>query len=249
MSRWRRAEGWLPPAPASVLDCGCGTGMLTRRLDGRRRRVVAVDHFAPVLRKAARSAPHATLVEASLAQLPFDDATFDSAACLDVLEHVEDPEAVVAELARVVRGGGTLVVSMPHRGALAALDSHNLYRRLFPRRNPPTDDPSWRRRPHHLHVSLAELRALLAPHFTVVRVQRTGTGLPELVNLVFLAATRALSPRLNWLHYAVLGRVTDVLHAIDDAIPMGALGYNITVAARRGGPSTTVVPTAPPSPR
>jgi SAM-dependent methyltransferase len=249
MSRWRRAERWLPPAPASVLDCGCGTGLLTRRLDAGMRRVVAVDHFAPVLRKAARSAPRAECIEASLTQLPFDDGCFDSAACLDVLEHVEDPRAVVAELARVVGSGGTLIVSMPHRGILAGIDSHNLYQRLFPQRNPPTDDPSWHVRSHHLHVSLAELRALLAPHFTVVRVQRTGTGLPELLNLVFLAVTRAVSPRLNWLHYAVLGRVTDALHAIDDEIPMGVLGYNITVAARRDGPSTRVAPTSPPSPR
>jgi ubiquinone/menaquinone biosynthesis C-methylase UbiE len=244
MARWRRAQRWLPPAPARILDCGCGTGLLTRRMSSAST-VVGTDHFLPVLRVAQRSAPLATFCCATLDRLPFADGSFDAAACLDVLEHVDDPAAVVGELARVIRSGGMLVVSMPHRGVLAGSDSHNLYQRLFPHRNSPTDDPSWRVKQHHAHVSLDELQALLGERFEIVRVARTGTGLPELFNLLFLMVTRAVSPRLNWLHYAVLGRAYNLMHVIDDAVPMGRAGYSITIAARRGGPSTTAAPSAP----
>lgn len=67
------------------------------------RRVVCVDAFAPL-----------TTVRADLARgLPFRSSAFDSAICTEVLEHVPDASFVLAELARVVRRGGALVVSVP----------------------------------------------------------------------------------------------------------------------------------------
>lgn len=52
-------------------------------------------------------------VEASLCDLPFEAASFDAAVALEVLEHIDDDARAMAELARVVRPGGTLVVSVP----------------------------------------------------------------------------------------------------------------------------------------
>ena len=54
-------------------------------------------------------------------QLPFADATFDAVVCMEVLEHVDDPGAVVAESARVLRHGGIFIYSGPNRTLLNRL--------------------------------------------------------------------------------------------------------------------------------
>lgn len=237
MARWSRALRWLPGDAQRVLDDGCAFGFATRRLARRFPEVCGNDLDPGYVARARRAVPGADIRLAPAAALPWPDGHVDAAVCLDVLEHVPDPAAAVAELARVVRPGGTVVVSVPHRGLLGRADSLNVYQRILPRRTPPTDDPSWRVRPHHRHFSVDELRALLEPCFEVDRVRRTGTGVAEPLHLVLLLLTRGVSPRLRGVHgvlqYAYFG-----LYALDDGLPAGRAGYSVMVRARR----TAVVP-------
>lgn len=234
MARWGRAMRRLPRDATRVLDDGCAFGFFTRRLVRRygAGAVAGVDLDAGALAKARRALPGADLREAPATALPWPDAHFDAAVCLDVLEHVPDDAAAVAELARVVRPGGTVVVSVPHRGLLGGLDALNVYARLLPGRPAPVDDPSWAERPHHRHYATEELRALLAADFEVVDVRRTGTGLAEVAHLVVLLLTRAPGERLRPL-WAVLRFAYYGLYALDDALPTGAAGYSLMVTARR----------------
>ena len=232
MARWGRAIRWLPPDAGRVLDDGCAFGFLTRRLARRFPEVAGVDLDPGHVERARRAVPGADIRHGRADALPWPDAHFDAAVCLDVLEHVPDPAAAVAELARVLRPGGVAVVSVPHRGWLAAADSLNVYQRLLPGRTPPTDDPSWAATPHHRHFGVDELSALLGPHFVVERVRRTGTGAGELLHIVLLLVTRALSPRLRPVH-AVLQHAYFGLYALDDGIPLGRAGYSVAVRARR----------------
>lgn len=96
-----------------VLDVGCGSGAVTADLaqatDGE---VVAVD-FDPLMAAKARAGlPDATVLRADGRALPFPDGRFDVAVCNLVLLWTPDPAALVAELARVVRPGGTVLASM-----------------------------------------------------------------------------------------------------------------------------------------
>jgi SAM-dependent methyltransferase len=98
---------WLAPLPAAtrVLDAGCGEGVLVEEFAGRLA-IQGVDaHYA---------SPRVTT--ASLMALPFPDASFDRALCLDVLEHLafEDQPRALAELHRVLVPGGELLVSVPN---------------------------------------------------------------------------------------------------------------------------------------
>jgi 2-polyprenyl-3-methyl-5-hydroxy-6-metoxy-1,4-benzoquinol methylase len=103
-------------APASVLDVGCGEGVLTCRWAERLapRRVVGIDLEDPVLQAEweRRSAPNLEYRVNRAEDLPFADGEFGLAAAIEVLEHVPDPEHTVAEMARVA-GGGHLLVSVP----------------------------------------------------------------------------------------------------------------------------------------
>jgi SAM-dependent methyltransferase len=98
---------WLDRLPANthVLDAGCGEGVL-------------VDEYASKLRIEGLDENYSSprVRSGSLLALPYADASFDRALCLDVLEHLtfeEQPKAL-SELARVIRPGGELLVSVPN---------------------------------------------------------------------------------------------------------------------------------------
>jgi 2-polyprenyl-3-methyl-5-hydroxy-6-metoxy-1,4-benzoquinol methylase len=101
--------------PQSLLDVGCGEGVLTeqwaRRLGDRR--VVGIDLDDPHLHAewAKRSAPNLEYRVMKAENLPFSDNAFDIATAIEVLEHVPDPEHTVAEMARVAERW--LLVSVP----------------------------------------------------------------------------------------------------------------------------------------
>ena len=108
-------ELWDRAAPSSVLDVGCGEGVLTvewaeRLGDGR---VVGIDLDDPKLRAewAKRERPNLEFRAEEATRLSFADDEFDLAAAIEVLEHVPEPEATLAEMARVARGH--LLVSVP----------------------------------------------------------------------------------------------------------------------------------------
>jgi len=106
---------WRHAAPSSVLDVGCGEGVLTvqwaeRLGDGR---VVGIDLEDAKLRAewTKRERPNLEFRAEEATRLSFADDEFDLAAAIEVLEHVPEPEATLAEMARVARGH--LLVSVP----------------------------------------------------------------------------------------------------------------------------------------
>jgi 2-polyprenyl-3-methyl-5-hydroxy-6-metoxy-1,4-benzoquinol methylase len=108
-------ELWGRAAPSSALDVGCGEGILTVQWAERlgQRRVVGIDLDDPKLRAewAKRERPNLEFRAEEATRLSFADGEFDLAAAIEVLEHVPEPEATLAEMARVARSH--LLVSVP----------------------------------------------------------------------------------------------------------------------------------------
>lgn len=95
-----------------VLDAGCGTGSVAFALAPHVAEVVGVDTRADYLDAGRATAPaNVRLVEGDVMQLPFGYAEFDLACCHRVLHHVRIPALAVAELARVTRPGGTILIA------------------------------------------------------------------------------------------------------------------------------------------
>lgn len=91
-----------------VIEVGCGaTGVVFYLPEARRR--VGIDPAAPAIIKWTGGRASVDLVLAWGEALPFADGTFDVAFCINCLDHTEAPEAVVREIARVLRPGGTFV--------------------------------------------------------------------------------------------------------------------------------------------
>src|SRR5262245_9576346 len=102
----RVLEAAGPVRNLAVLDAGCGTGELCRRLADRGARVSGIDRCEGLIGRARVLAPEAGLAQADAHALPFESGRFDLATSVLVLHYLQAPGQALAELARVVRPGG-----------------------------------------------------------------------------------------------------------------------------------------------
>jgi 2-polyprenyl-3-methyl-5-hydroxy-6-metoxy-1,4-benzoquinol methylase len=118
MARFERTldELFARAAPRSVLDIGCGEGVLTEQWAARlgTGRVVGVDLEDPKLKAewGARRRENLEFRTTAGGRLPFGDDEFDLVAAIEALEHIPAPGQTIAEMARVARTH--LLVSVPH---------------------------------------------------------------------------------------------------------------------------------------
>jgi 2-polyprenyl-3-methyl-5-hydroxy-6-metoxy-1,4-benzoquinol methylase len=123
MAGFLRAVGSLYArvAPASVLEVGCGEGRLAQYLvthAPRPSRFVATDLETSAVDPGLD--PLIEVRQASVYELPFETGTFDLVVCCEVLEHLDDPDAGLAEVARVARRA--VIVSTPREPLWRALN-------------------------------------------------------------------------------------------------------------------------------
>src|SRR5439155_1561378 len=98
--RIRRTFALLAPGPRDrVLEVGCGAGHLLKRLPAGRR--FGLDLSESMLRKAQRRVDPGTLLQANAESLPFRTGAWERVYCSEVLEHVADPRAALAEIGRI----------------------------------------------------------------------------------------------------------------------------------------------------
>ena len=129
-----------------VLDAGCGVGYGSARLAETALSVVGVDvsEEAIAYARAHYAAPNVSFAVMDLAALAFEDGSFGTVCSFETIEHVDDAERALAELARVLRDDGVLVVSTPqvertttspanpyHQIEFARTDFESLLRRHF----------------------------------------------------------------------------------------------------------------------
>ncbi|HWI71844.1 MAG TPA: class I SAM-dependent methyltransferase [Baekduia sp.] len=164
MAGFERTLGELleAAAPRSVLDVGCGEGVLTqqwaKRLEGR---VVGIDLEDPAIQAEweKRREPNLEYRVMKAENLPFVDGEFDVATAIEVLEHVPDPEHTVAEMARCA--SKHLLVSVPREPLWRGL---NMARGAYLKDLGNT--------PGHLnHWSKRSFVSLLSKHGTVVEAR------------------------------------------------------------------------------
>jgi SAM-dependent methyltransferase len=106
-------EPLLPSMESPCLEIGCGEGNNLVRL-ARRARCYGVDLFPSKLTFATRQLPEVRFAAADAHHIPFADSAFRSVFARDLLHHVADPSAVLAEMARVLSPGGALCLLEPN---------------------------------------------------------------------------------------------------------------------------------------
>jgi SAM-dependent methyltransferase len=96
---------------AQILDAGCGSGR--NMVDFAQFGAVTGVEISDASIERARMRGVGEVLQCSITSLPFPDDHFDVAVCLDVIEHIEDEHTAMSELYRVVRPGGSLVITVP----------------------------------------------------------------------------------------------------------------------------------------
>lgn len=100
--------------PQRVLDVGCSTGYLAERLQQSGADVVGLDMDERAVELAGRFCSEVHVGDVETMELPFEPASFDAIVCGDLIEHVRDPQALLARLRQFLSPGGRLVLSTPN---------------------------------------------------------------------------------------------------------------------------------------
>jgi SAM-dependent methyltransferase len=223
------------------LDLGSDNGVISYLLRSRGGRWTSADLSEQAV-ASIRSLVGSNVFRIDGTRLPFADRSFDLVVIIDFLEHVADDRGAIAEIERVLRPGGELVVNTPHRLP------HSLMRVVRDRVGL-TDQWHGHVRPGY---TLADLQALFADRFAVEEastyskffsealdvalnaayLRRTGTGGDDRAKgTVMTAADLEKSAR----QFRLLGRLYPLLWlwAKLDALCLGARGYYLIVKARR----------------
>jgi ubiquinone/menaquinone biosynthesis C-methylase UbiE len=114
---------YVPLEGRRILDIGCGLGAYVRRFRDLSEQVYGIDIAFDRVREGAETLPN--LMLASSDALPFPDGSFDVVFLNEVIEHVRDDRATMAELARVLRPGGHAVFFAPNR--FYPFETHGIY--------------------------------------------------------------------------------------------------------------------------
>jgi len=97
-----------------VLDLGCGDGQIARALASTGVSVVGVDPTTNQIDVAAERGGGPVFAQAGAAMLPFGDGVFDGVIACLVFEHIDDVDAAIGEVARVLRPGGRFTFMLNH---------------------------------------------------------------------------------------------------------------------------------------
>jgi len=243
--RHKLAFNWLPVGCERVLDGGCAFGYGTAPLAAKAKTVCGCDPSPELIERARKNCPGIQFEICPLEKMPYAGESFDAITLTDVLEHVADEKAALNEMFRVLKPGGRLIITTPHKGLFGFMDPDNyawhlrtnfprLYRRLFRMKHGRDPAPKIGYESKHRHYSLDDLTALLrgsafVGHFEIEKVFRGGLFCYAFGSNLFEALSVLTGVRFaKWL-LRPLGQLSDW----DYFINYGKLSYCIGILIKK----------------
>ncbi|TSC63540.1 MAG: putative methyltransferase [Microgenomates group bacterium Gr01-1014_93] len=113
--RFREVLKMVNSVDGPILDIGCHSGTFTEKILKKigTREVYGIDISESAIKKISKRIPYGHFEVADAASLPFKNDFFDLAVCLEVLEHVDNPQKVISEIKRVLKKDGKVVMLVP----------------------------------------------------------------------------------------------------------------------------------------
>lgn len=228
------------PLPAPTLDLGCGDGHFAATAFDRRLEV-GIDPWSGPVREAARRGSYRLTVQGSGAQLPFADGHFASAVSNSVLEHIPELDAVLVEMARVLKPGAPFVFCVPNHQFLPQLSiarffdrigwqgGARAYRSFFNRisRHHHCDDPpTWETRLAQAGFEVVRWWHYFSPKALSVLEWGHYLGLPSLVSRRLFG--RWILARQSW-NLALTRAILEPYYRESAEQPQGAYSFYVTL--------------------
>lgn len=249
--RYKLAFNWTPNGINTLLDAGCAWGYGTRFFLQKSDRVYGLDPDKTFVEVAKSKYPEIVFVESELEKTPFESDFFDAIVSCDTLEHVRDEVTCLNEMFRILKPGGVLVMTTPHKGLFGFMDleNSNLWIEYFVKKNLPAVyrlvyrikkgeypqkveyvKPVYDRDNIHRHYSQLEIIKLLnqskfKDRYEIVQVFRSGLFIGALTMYLELY----LSFLLRGNFKKIIIKPFLFLSEIDYWIPYNRFGYNIAM--------------------
>lgn len=120
LRRFHEVAKVIKPTEGPVLDIGCHGGTFTGKILDKinTKQIYGVDISKDAIKKISKRFPFGHFKVASGEELPFPNNFFSAIFCLEVLEHVDYPQKVIAEIGRVLKKGGYAVLLVPSESLL-----------------------------------------------------------------------------------------------------------------------------------
>ncbi len=230
---------WIPPGVERLLDLGCAAGHDTAWFSRKAQATYGLDCSESAIAEARRNYPGITFIHGSSTSLPFQDNFFDAVTFIEVLEHLpyRDEKPTIREIHRVLKPGGVLILSTPHKGLFYFLDPLDAKFKIYRLGKFITGTEKYDRLfagyygglKGHKHYTLAEVQNLLAGYFSIERVYRNSLLLHPLSTWIYLIKEKmGLKSRL-------LDKFLQFLSDFDYSCRYGRLAYNMHILARKNG--------------
>ena len=235
-------------SPQAVKPCWTAG---VRSVRARRRYQQLPDRFSVAtpnpeyIARARASYPGLPFEICPLERTPYADDKFDAVVMTDVLEHVADERTVLNELFRILKPGGHLIVTVPHKGLFSFMDTENyiwtmqtkfprLYRLLFRMKHGRAPQPKVGYGSKHRHYRLSDLVALLDSsdfrnHYEVDRVFYGGLFCYALMSNLFEGLSLLVGPVWAEKLLSPLVKLSDW----DFFVSYGRLSYNLGIRIRK----------------
>ncbi|WP_019176582.1 class I SAM-dependent methyltransferase [Methanomassiliicoccus luminyensis] len=224
LGRAKLVSDWLPSGKR-YLDIGCSDGEVLHWVGERCELAVGLDVDRRTMTEARKKCQGSEFSLGSADRLPFAGSTFDTVSMLDVLEHVPDPIGSLKEVDRVLKPGGRLILSVPHRGAFGFVDAQRS--RLFAAGRKVLlgkDDEVL----DHKHYRFQEVMDLL-PGYTVLRRHNGGLLVYPLCGYVLMFTDNMGG-----------GRISGFIRSLEEkdfVKDYGPRSWHIMLDLRKGAPS------------
>lgn len=237
--RGRLTYEWIPEGVERLLDLGCASGHDTAWFSLKVKSTFGLDYCQDAVEEARRAYPHMQFFRGTATSLPFEDNFFDVVPFIEVLEHLpqQDEIPAIGEIHRVLKPGGALILSTPHKGLFYFLDPLDAKFKLFRLLKPFLGAERFDRAypgyygglKGHKHYTLDEIKKLLGLKFKIERVYRNSLVLHPLSTWVYLLAKKA------GIRGRLLERALQSISDFDFSCRYGRFSYNMHVLARKNG--------------
>jgi len=243
--RFKLCYDWIPEGTSTLLDAGCAWGYATRFFQKKAPQTYGIDPNEEQIDIAIQRYPGIRFFCCGLESTPFDPDFFDTVILCDVLEHVNNELQSLNEIFRILRPGGTLIITTMNKGLFTFLDPLNygyyiakyapwLYRWVYNIEN----ENEIRVKPEHTflhrHYSVKDLVALLdnsrfKNNYTMEKIFRSGTCMWALIHDLDTLLSVILGKKLT----TILLKPLSIVWRADFWIPLGSLSFNIAIKIQK----------------